>query len=95
MESSPDPLESFPFPPLSPAKAHANGGDTLGRTMRRFPLTLLPNLLRKLRCRTILFEDAVYLKGRELKGVMEARLWLETSPDFKEVTFYHENVRPN
>lgn len=37
-----------------------------------------------------MFEDDVYLKGRGFKGVMEARLWLETSPDFKEVTSRRE-----
>lgn len=35
---------------------------------------------------TVLLDDEVYLKGREMKGTTDARLWLEQSEDFKEVT---------
>lgn len=35
--------------------------------------------------RTVLFDDDTYLKGRGLNATMEARLWLETSEEFKQV----------
>lgn len=34
---------------------------------------------------TALLDDDVYMKGREMKGTMDARLWLEQSEDFKKV----------
>ncbi|CAM9456334.1 unnamed protein product, partial [Discosporangium mesarthrocarpum] len=33
-----------------------------------------------------LLDDAVYMKGREMEGTMAARLWLESSEDFKQAT---------
>lgn len=34
----------------------------------------------------VLLDDGVYLKGRENEGAMTARLWLETSDDFKKAS---------
>lgn len=46
-----------------------------------YDLFTRPSRLR----RTVLFDDDTYLKGRGFDATMEARLWLETSDEFKQV----------